>query len=404
LLARARARITGIADELTMDQVIFDELQGTLESKGPEAAIDRLCQSLRDKKDYSNLFYALLLRKRHELGVSPVPTEAAQALPEAAHAPYEDAIREAGRLVGRLYLDEGDIARAWIYYRMLGEPAPVKEALERHQFKEADDPQPIIEIAFHHGVHPRKGFDWILERYGICSSITMVSGHQFSDPEVRSYCIRGLVRCLYEQLRQRLTDEITHRDGVPPRAQSVRELIAGRDWLFVDEFYHVDVSHLSSVVQMSIHLTPCAELDMAREICDYGQRLSPRFQYPGDPPFENQYRDYGVYLAILAGDGVDEGIAHFRAKVENADPETIGSYPAEVLVNLLVRIGRPTEALALARRYLAGSDNPSPSCPSITELCRLTNDYGTLAAVAREQGDPVHFMAGLLAARHNGDS
>src|SRR5260370_34759415 len=152
-----------------MDTVIFDELQGTLEDQGPEAAIDGLCAALREKKDYANLFYALLLRTRHELGVSPVPTEAAQALPAAAHAPYEEAIREAGRLVGRLYLDDGDIPRAWMYYRMLGEPLPIKDALEHYQFKEGEDPQPIIEIAFHHGGHPRKRFDWILERHGICS-------------------------------------------------------------------------------------------------------------------------------------------------------------------------------------------------------------------------------------------
>ena len=31
-------------------------------------------------------------------------------------------------------------------------------------------------------------------------------------------------------------------------------------------------------------------------------------------------------------------------------------------------------------------------------LTRVPDDYRTLAEVAREQGDPVHFMAGLLAA------
>jgi hypothetical protein len=103
-------------------------------------------------------------------------------------------------------------------------------------------------------------------------------------------------------------------------------------------------------------------------------------------------------LAVLAEDDVDAGIAQFQAKVENADPQTIGTFPAEVLVNLLVRIGRPAEALAIARRFLAGSDNPTPTCPSIAELCRMTGDYRTLATVAREQGDPVHFLAGLLAA------
>jgi hypothetical protein len=385
-----------------MNSALFDELQQTLTGAGPEAAIDRLCTGLREQKDYANLFYALLLKKRHELGVSPVPTEAADALPRHVHAPYEEAIREAGQLVGRLYLEEGDIPRAWMYFRMLGEPGPVAQALERHVFQEGEDSQPLIEIAYHQGVHPQKGFDWILERYGICSAITTVSGTEFPNPEIRQYCIKGLVRTLYEQLRQRLNDEVAQREGKVPETQSVRELMAGRDWLFEDDFYHVDVSHLSSVVQLSVHLSPGAELNMVRELCTYGQRLTPRFQYPADPPFEDQYRDYGVYLSILAADQVEEGLAHFRAKAENADPETVGTYPAEVLVNLLMRLNRPAEALAVARRFLAKADTSRPSCPSIAELCRRTNDYRTLAEVAREQGDPVHFMAGLLASRQNG--
>ena len=384
-----------------MEPALFDQLQETLASQGPHIAIERLCKTLRADKDYANLFYALLLKKRHELGVSPVPTESAQALPEAVHAPYEDAIREAGRLVGQLYLDAGDIPRAWMYFRMIGESEPVARALEGHQFKEGEDPQQLIEIAFHHGVNPRKGFDWILDRYGICSTITMVSGQEFPQHEVRVYCIQGLVRSLYEQLRQRLAEDVARREGQAPAGQSVRELMAGRDYLFEDDFYHVDVSHLSSIVQMSVHLPPCPELEQARELCAYGQRLSPRFQSQGDPPFDDQYRDYAVYLSVLAGDHPEEGLAHFQAKAEQADPETVGTFPAEVLVNLLLRVNRPAQALSVARRFLTRPQSTPPSCPSIVELCRMTGDYKTLSEVAREQGDPVHFVAGLLAEKTN---
>jgi hypothetical protein len=62
-------------------------------------------------------------------------------------------------------------------------------------------------------------------------------------------------------------------------------------------------------------------------------------------------------------------------------------------------LDRDTEALATARKYLATADNRQLSCPSIVELCQKTNDYRTLAEVAREQGDAVHFLAGLLASR-----
>src|SRR5438445_2269608 len=107
IVSAGRGALQSIARMLsTMDTDLFNELQQTLDQRGAQAAITQLCTTLQEKKDYANLFYALLLKKRHELGVSPVPTEAAQALPEAAHAPYEDAIRDAGRLVVGLYLAE----------------------------------------------------------------------------------------------------------------------------------------------------------------------------------------------------------------------------------------------------------------------------------------------------------
>jgi hypothetical protein len=382
-----------------MDSATFDELQTTLRTEGPAAAIDRLCADLRERKEYGSLFYALLMKKRHQLGVSPIPTGPTQDVPEALQGEYEEAIRAAGRLVGQLYLDEGNIPGAWMYFRMLGEPQPVAEALEKAQPGEGEDCQQLVEIALHQGVHPRKGFDWILERYGLCSAITTAGNMDMSGaPDVREYCVRRLVRALYQELRERLSAEVARHEGKEPAAATVRELMAGRDWLFEEEFAHVDVSHLSSVVQMSIHLTPGEELNMARELCEYGQRLSSRFQYSSDPPFDDQYRDYGVFLAILAGDRVDEGIAHFRAKADSADPETVGTYPAQVLVNLLLRLDRPRQALEVARQHLAVPDSQPLSCPSITELCQRTHDYQALAEVARQQGDPVHFMAGLLAA------
>jgi hypothetical protein len=381
-----------------MDSAAFEELEQRLRKEGPTSAIDRLCSVLREHKDYAGLFYALLMKRRHELGVSPVPTGPAQELPENVHEPYENAIRDAGRLVGQLYLEAGNIPQAWVYFRMLGEPEPVREALEQVQVKEDDDCQPLVDIAFYQAVHPRKGFDIILRRFGICNAITTLGSQELPFPAAdREYCIERLVRALYDELVERLKADIVRREGEAPASHSVRELMAGRDWLFEDEFYHIDVSHLQSVVQMSTQLPRSEELTLARELCDYGKRLSPRFQYPGDPPFDNQYADYGVYLSALAGDHVDDAIAHFRSKVENGDPENDGTFPAEVLVNLLLRLERPAEALAVARRHLANASDRPLTCPSLTELCQRAHDYGALAEVARQRQDPVHWMAGLIA-------
>jgi hypothetical protein len=389
-----------------MDSAVCDDIERTLAAEGAEAAIDRLCDRLRTEKDYNSLFYALLMKKRHQMGVSPIPTGPAHDLPESQHGPYEDAIREAGRLIGNLYLQEGQLPQAWAYFRMLNEPQPLRQALERHTPAEGEDLQPLVHIAYYEGVHPRKGFAWILERFGICNAITTFSGsgelpHSAED---RQHCLKALVHALHAELRERLANEIERHDGRRPaeaelEAGAVRKLIAGRDWLFAEDCYHIDTSHLSSVVQLSTQLPPCPELELARELCHYGRRLSGRFMGTNDPPFEDFYKAYSAYLAVLAGDKVEEGLDYFRDQADKADPQEIGTYPAEVLINLLLRVDRPAEALAVACKHLAGADNRQLTCPGIGELCRKVGDYRSLAEVARRQGDAVHFLAGLLAAR-----
>jgi hypothetical protein len=391
-----------------MNPALFDELEHTLATEGAEPAIDRLCSRLREEKDYTNLFYALLLKERHALGVSPVPTGPSTELPEAVHGRYEDAIRQAARLVGGLHLEAGELPQAWAYYRMIGEPEKVRTALEGYQPAEEEDLQPLVNIAFYEGVHPTKGFGWVLSRYGLCNAITTLSSQELPHtPEAKQECVRMLARALYAELRERLVAEITRHDGSPPPEAAapegqggvVRKLLEGRDWLFADEFYHVDVSHLSSVVQLAERLSSCPELELVRELCEYGQHLSGRFVNRGDPPFDNLYEGYGHYYGLLAGADVEKNLDYFRAKAAEADPETVGTYPAEVLVNLLLRLERPAEALAVARKYLAKTDNRRLTCPGIADLCREVKDFRTLAEVAREQGDAVHFMAGLLAER-----
>ena len=155
-----------------MDPAIFNDLEQTMTAQGPEAAIRRLCDLLREQKEYGGLFYAMLMQKRHQLGVSPLPTGPSQDLPEAAHEPYEEAIRQAGRVVGNLYLQENNLPQAWAYFRMLGEPEPIRVALEKLQPDEGEDVQNLVQIAYYENVHPKKGFDWIVGRFGLCSAIT----------------------------------------------------------------------------------------------------------------------------------------------------------------------------------------------------------------------------------------
>ncbi|HEY1381669.1 MAG TPA: hypothetical protein VGF55_33030 [Gemmataceae bacterium] len=380
----------------------FDDLRRTLAADGPAAAADQLVETLRRAGNLDALFYALLLRARLRLGADPVPTRPAAELPEALHTPYEEAIRDAARTVGRLYLEAGDIPHAWNYFRLIGEPGPVRDALDAVVLEEDDDFYPLVEIALHHGVNPRKGFDLVLARQGICNAITLFGGFEAAlAADVRAYFARRLVESLHDQLRERLRYELLqHGEAEPPAGATVAEMTAGRDWLFADDAYLIDVSHLGAVVQAATQLPPGdAGLRQAIELADYGARLAPNMKFPGDPPFEDLYADHAAYLRVLVGEDVQAGLERFRAKAEAADPEEVGPRPAEVYVNLLLHAGRQAEAAAAARKLLANVDERGLGCPGPLELARRQGDYAAFAEVARGRGDAVHFLAGLLATR-----
>ncbi len=382
-----------------LEPAAFDRLRVALESSGPLAAIDALCEELRNSGDFQALFYALLMRKRVELGVSPFPNGPSSDLPAESHEAYEDSIRQAGRAVGKLYLDRGEIARAWVLFRMLGEPEPVRNAIDNYTPGPEDDTYQVVEVAWQAGVHPQKGFDIILDRSGICSAITMVHSTDLSgNPTLRDYCVRRLVRALYDQLRERLGNELAARNLPVPA--TVTEIVEGHPDLFGEEVYHIDVSHLSSVVQLALLLESGPELGLARELCVYGEKLSPGLRGDGEPPFQDTYADYKVYFDVLRGEHVDTGIAHFRAKAEaGVDPDGDPNPSAEVLVNLLLKIDRPAEALLVAKKYLSEFPEGQLTCPSVTELAKKSQDFQTLAEVARQRSDAITFLAGLIAAR-----
>jgi hypothetical protein len=382
------------------DPLLYDRLRQIVETSGAARAVEILCDELRGSGDYGKLFYARLMQKRLALGVSPMPTSGAAAMTPSQQEEYEMAIRDACREVGRLFLQAQNLPAAFEYLRMIGEEKAVAEALESYSPGDEVDLQPIIDIAFHHGLHPQRGFDLVLDRYGICSAITFLSGG-FSpqhSADVKDHCIGRLVRALHEQLWERLRAAVEQQQGFAPSARSIPELIEGRDWLFADDAYYVDLSHLSSVAQMSIDLTTEADLRKARELCAYGKRLSPSLQYPGHAPFDSVYVDVDRYLAAVLGEEVDETIEHFRAKI-TADADGPDPLSAAVLVKLLLRLNRPREAMAVAVEYLALEDERGLPCPGPFELAQKLGDYEALAATARRRHDPVHYLAAIIAAR-----
>jgi hypothetical protein len=87
----------------------------------------------------------------------------------------------------------------------------------------------------------------------------------------------------------------------------------------------------------------------------------------------------------------------WRTSVEANPPDTAGTFPTEIYVNLLMRLGRESEALDAVRKYIAPLGDVRLSCPNLVELVQQTKRYEVLAETARTQGHAVNFLAGVIA-------
>lgn len=383
---------------VSMNASRFDDFATTLSRSGPAAAIETMIGELERSGDYHRVFEALTLKARLEMGLPLILPNAGSQLSDEIRERYEDLVILACRHVGNLFLEKRDIANAYRYLSMIGETDGVVKAIDGYEPGEGPVDESILEIAINQGIAPLKGLRLVLDRYGLCQAITACQGilAQNTKPGIREKCIQLLIRAIHSELTARLEAEIADREGEAPPGGSIPLLLKDRDWLFENDNYHIDTSHLNSIVRLARLLPRCPETVLAVQLCDYGRRLSDRYAYPDPAPFENVYADSLIYLKAIAGIDEKQGLAHFQAKAEAAKVEEVGTAPAETYVNLLLATKRPQEAVAFAERHLNTTSWHGGICPSMNELCQQAGAFEAMARLARERDDFVSYAAGLL--------
>lgn len=392
----------------TMSTTPFETLGSILEQDGPTKTFAALADELRREKKYPQLFEALLMRKRHELGLPLLGTDSFRDLPEGVQNELEAYYVLVCREVGELFLSSGDIAGAWPYFRAIDEPRLVAEAIERWEPPAADGSESsdvygnsptdtIIDIALNQGAHPRRGYELVLAHHGCCRAITIIE-HQFQHPaEIKEACGAILIRRLHADLVHSLKHDIRRREGEAPEGSDIRKLLEERPWLFENHGYHMDLSHLQSGIRVSASLKDRGALELALEMTEYGRKLPRDFQNHDLPPFDDFYNDYRIFLQALLGIGVDGAIRYYTQKAERAQPEEDGKhFPGEILVHLLWRVGRYPEAIEAYKKHLAHFRGQLTAAPSLFELCDRAGDFTRLLELAKERGDLIHYTAGLI--------
>jgi hypothetical protein len=379
---------------------MFSWIDEVLQQGDPGDAFEQIAERFRREKEYRSLLDIRLMQARYELGLPLVSTSRIGDMPKAHQEAYQRAYVQAAREVGELMLADGKIPLAWPYFRAIGDTGPIVQALETFETADPNTPEShealgaTIQIAFHEGVHPRKGFELILEHYGLCRAITMFSA--YPDREGRQESLRLLVQTLHAQLVGNVTYAIANVEGVRPDTRSLTALIEGRDWLFANNAQHTDSSHIAPVLKFSAELEDRDTLRQAVEIAEYARHLGPLFQFADEPPFQDTYTDHGIYLKALAGEDIDLAVAHFEERAANADPDKDGYRPAEVLVELLRRLSRHGAAIDAFQRYLTGAAPDELSCPSLAQLCQMAGEFERLKEVAMQQNDPLSYLAALI--------
>ena len=384
----------------TSDDAIFPWLEHLLHNHDTGAAFEELSARFKRDKQYRQLFDARLMQKRFELGLPLVSSARIGDVPKDMQQAYQDGYVQAAREVGELILADGNIPHAWPYFRAIGDTGPVIGALDAFDVPDPDTAEAqevlgsTIQIAFQDGLHPRKGFELILKHYGLCRAITMFSA--YPREEGRSDSLRLLVQSLHGQLVENLSRAISDVEGKEPENRSIAALIEGRSWLFENNAQHTDSSHIAPVLELSAQLGDKETLRLAVEIAGYASRLGAMLQYSDNPPFERVYDDRRIYLQALLGEDVERAVRHFDGKAAASDPDRDGYRPAEVLVELLIRVERYDDAINAFRRYLMDATPEELSCPSLLQLCQMAGDFGQLKQVAKQQSDPLSYLAALI--------
>jgi hypothetical protein len=191
--------------------------------------------------------------------------------------------------VGQLLVDAGRFRQAWLYLRPTGEKLALREALQR-TIPTSENVEELIQIALEEGVAPERGLAWMLAHYGTCNSITAfdaIAG-TLSPPDQKA-CATVLVRHLHSELSANVKAHIERKEDRLPRESTLAAMISDRGWLFDNDTYHIDTSHLASVVRFARLLDSGAVLRQAVDLTEYGCRLGAALRYPGEPPFEDVY-------------------------------------------------------------------------------------------------------------------
>jgi hypothetical protein len=303
-----------------------------------------------------------------------------------------------------------------MYLQISGDKQAVRERLATLEPTEANASE-MVEIALYEGVCPRRGLELILQSHGVCNTITTLDGvlpNLGRDEQAQAAAL--LVAYLHGQLLENVRADIERQQGKPPAETTpskttLAELLADRPWLLADGNYHIDTSHLSSVVRFARMSDDADTLRLAVDLTEYGRRLHKQFQFASEEPFADYYPAHGLFLGALLveaehsgasdtaarADIIDEAQVYFRERAEKTNIETSGTAAIEFYISLLARLRRFELAMDELAHLIPPGTPTIGIAPHLWELAERSGKYQKMADICRDRGDIVGYTAALAA-------
>ncbi len=372
---------------MTTNRTATDIFELLSESRDdPAAMLDQMVSHFRDSRKAMEMFEAMKMHIRHQVGLPLVAVEDELSRPEEVERQLELGLLDACRAAGTILIQDGRVGEGWMYLRPTGDTKLARDLIAKIPITDENYDE-MIQVLLHEGIDIARGYQAVIDQQGTCNSITLyeqsIVSRSEADRKAASTC---LLNHLYDELSTLVRSDIAQKEDEPPAGdnESLGEMIENRRWILDGGGYHLDTTHLAATVRVSTVLEDPKLIHKAWELAQYGRRLNHQFQYPGEEPFVDFYPAYSTFFSVLLGKNVDAGLKLFERKARTVDPSQHGTGAIETYVDLLDRLGRHADAVR-ATIELVPSDVPTQ------RIVPMLIEFATRAKLAGDESafDPI---------------
>ncbi len=138
---------------------LYGQLAELSQTSGKVAVVDRVIEYLEQNQRFHELFEALKMRARMNLGLVPTQTNRDEKLDEETELKIERALIEACRRVGEGLLRLGKVREGWMYMRPVGDLQAAADALAKIEPND-ENTDALLEVLVHEGVNVQAVTNW----------------------------------------------------------------------------------------------------------------------------------------------------------------------------------------------------------------------------------------------------